>query len=174
VFWLAGALVPHYGTGMWIHDEPHPGAFLRQRFLLPLGLSASDLASRCGMPRSRVSEILAGKRAITADTAQRLGALFRMAPEHWLALQADHDLHRAPRHTAIVPLDPPGVLIGPLGVTRLPTTPLKRPVLVAPQATVRALAAEASSPHYAAQRTPTTHHEVTYEDGTRALIADRS
>ena len=105
---------------MWTHLEAHPGEYLRVRFLEPLGLSAADLARGCKMPRSRVSEILAGKRAISADTALRLAAFFRMEPEAWMALQSDWDLHQATPDERIEPLDPPGFLLGPLGATRIP------------------------------------------------------
>jgi addiction module HigA family antidote len=82
-------------------------------------MSPAELAARCRMPRSRVSDLLAGKRRITPDTAVRLAALFRMEPESWLALQAPWDLHQTPLDAEVVPLDPPGFLIGPLGATPL-------------------------------------------------------
>jgi antitoxin HigA-1 len=133
---------------MWKHPEAHPGEYLRRRFLEPLGLSAAELAAGGRMPLSRVSAILGGKRAITADTALRLGAFFRMEPEAWMALQADFDLHRAAGDPTIEALDPPGVLVGPLGVTPLP---VRR------------------------ERTSTDGHvEVRYPDGTRALVSRRS
>ncbi len=152
---------------MWKHPEAHPGAFLRARFLEPLGLTASALAAGCGMPRSRVSDILAGKRGISADTALRLGAFFRMEPEQWMALQADWDLSQAGLDAEIVPLDPAGVLLGPLGVTPLPTRRPKRPTLVPPERhSTELLAAESAAEPYE----PRVHEEVRYADGTRALV----
>ncbi|MCB9665108.1 MAG: HigA family addiction module antidote protein [Alphaproteobacteria bacterium] len=152
---------------MWTHPEAHPGEFLRLRFLEPLGLSAADLARGCRMPRSRVSEILAGKRGLTADTAMRLGSFFRMEPEQWMALQADFDLAHAEPDASIVPLDPPGFLIGPLGATPLPTARPRRPALVVPPH-----APADASPPLAAEPGPQRHHEeVRYPDGTRALVS---
>lgn len=152
---------------MWNHPEAHPGAFLRARFLEPLGLTASALAAGCGMPRSRVSDILAGKRGISADTALRLGAYFRMEPEQWLALQADWDLSQVCLDAEIVPLDPPGFLLGPLGATPLPTRRPTRPTLDAPEGHApELLAAEPDAEPYE----PRVHEEVRYADGTRALV----
>lgn len=152
---------------MWNHPEAHPGEFLRARLLEPLGLSASALAAGCRMPRSRVSDLLAGKRRVTADTAHRLGAFFRMEPEEWLALQAAWDLSQVEPDDDIVPLDPAGFLLGPLGATPLPTRRPLRPTLEAPtRKGPVGLAAEGSEARYEAR----THHEVTYPDGTRALV----
>lgn len=159
---------------MWKHPEAHPGAFLRERFLKPLGLSASSLAAGCRMPRSRVSDLLSGKRRITADTAHRLGAYFRMEPEQWLELQAEWDLSQVEPDVDIVPLDPPGFLLGPLGATPLPTRRAPRPTLVGPVDRLApqdreetALAADSAQATYQ----PGTHEEVVYPDGTRALVS---
>lgn len=120
------------------------------------------------MPRSRVSDLLAGKRKITADTAHRLGAFFRMEPEAWLALQAEWDLGEVEPDSGIVPLDPPGFLLGPLGATPLPARRAARVTLVGPSSVdVPALAAEGGQAAYGAR----THQEVVYPDGTRALVS---
>lgn len=74
-----------------------PGQVLRAEFLEPLGLSAGALARAIGVPRNRVGGILGGSRAITADTALRLGIYFGTSAEFWLSLQASYDLKRA-RH----------------------------------------------------------------------------
>jgi addiction module HigA family antidote len=73
----------------------HPGVILAEEFLEPLGLSAYALAKAIGVPRNRITGILRGERAITADTALRLARFFRMSPEFWLGLQMDHDLETA-------------------------------------------------------------------------------
>lgn len=158
---------------MWNHPEAHPGEFLRIRFLEPLGLSASALAKGCRMPRSRVSDLLCGKRRISADTAARLGAYFRMEPEQWLALQADWDLGQVEPDGDIIPLDPPGFLLGPLGATPLPTRRPARPVVVVPDREDGAgerestlLAADGGEGQYEAG----TYEQVTWSDGTRALV----
>lgn len=151
---------------MWEHEEAHPGEYLRVRFLEPLGLSASALAAGCHMPRSRVSDILNGKRGISADTAKRLGAFFRMEPEWWMALQSAWELGRTPEDASIEPLDPLGFLLGPRGATPLKARRPARPRLtIAP--TEMSLAAEPAPPAYGARE----HREVRYADGTRALVA---
>ena len=61
----------------------------------PLGLSARALARDLGIPGNRLSEIVAGRRAVTADTAIRLGRHFGTDPRFWLNLQQSHDLSRA-------------------------------------------------------------------------------
>ena len=74
-----------------------PGEVLRAEFLEPLGLSAGALARAIGVPRNRLTGIINGSRAITADTALRLGIYFGTSAEFWLALQASHDLKLARR-----------------------------------------------------------------------------
>ena len=152
---------------MWNHPESHPGEYLRVRFLEPLDLTAADLARGCRMPRSRVSDILAGKRRISADTAMRFGAFFRMEPEQWMALQASWDLCQAVQESRIVPPDPPGFLLGPLGATPLPVRRPQRPTLKVPPGFDVQLAVEVSPPRYG----QCLHEEVRYPDGTRALVA---
>jgi antitoxin HigA-1 len=74
-----------------------PGQVLRTEFLEPLHMSASALARALGVPRNRLTGIVNGNRAITADTALRLGIYFGTSPEFWLSLQASYDLKRARR-----------------------------------------------------------------------------
>jgi antitoxin HigA-1 len=69
-----------------------PGEILRYEFLKPLGLSQKELAEALGITRVRLSEILRGRRSITADTAFRLARFFDTTPEFWLGLQMDIDL----------------------------------------------------------------------------------
>ena len=73
----------------------HPGKMLREEYLIPLGLSARSLAKSLGVPANRVTEIMRGKRDVTADTAIRLGRYFCTDPRFWLNLQAAHDLSKA-------------------------------------------------------------------------------
>ena len=70
----------------------HPGVILKEEFLEPLGLGVYALAKAIGVPRNRITGIIRGERAITADTALRLGRFFAMSPEFWLGLQMDYDL----------------------------------------------------------------------------------
>jgi addiction module HigA family antidote len=80
-------------TQILIH-ETTPGGILQREFLEPLEMSQADLARRTGMPASRVTEIVKGRRAITAETAVALGALFGNSPQFWLNLQMGCDLRR--------------------------------------------------------------------------------
>jgi addiction module HigA family antidote len=73
----------------------HPGEILAEEYLKPLGLSASALAKAVGVPANRISDILRGRRDVSADTAIRLGRFFDVDPRFWLNLQAAHDLSRA-------------------------------------------------------------------------------
>jgi addiction module HigA family antidote len=73
----------------------HPGEMLREEFLVPLGISANQLAQAMGVPANRVSGILNEKRALTADTALRLGKVFGMSAEFWMNLQKNFELRTA-------------------------------------------------------------------------------
>ena len=80
--------------------EPiHPGEILREEFMKPLGISINGLARDLHVPPNRIHGIVHGSRAITADTALRLGTYFGVTPETWLNLQSDYDL-RIARRTA--------------------------------------------------------------------------
>ena len=70
----------------------HPGEILLEDFLKPLGMSANALSEILHVPANRVSGIVAGKRAITADTALRLAQAFDTTPELWLNLQRSYDV----------------------------------------------------------------------------------
>lgn len=77
--------------------EPiHPGETLRDD-LEALGMSAAELAGRIEVPVNRIGQILNGERAITGDTALRLGRLFGTSGEFWLNLQNLYELRRAER-----------------------------------------------------------------------------
>ncbi|HSY20160.1 MAG TPA: HigA family addiction module antitoxin [Candidatus Acidoferrales bacterium] len=69
-----------------------PGEILAEDFLKPMGLSQYRLAKDIGVPARRINEIVKGERAITADTALRLGRFFKMSAQFWLNLQSQHDL----------------------------------------------------------------------------------
>jgi addiction module HigA family antidote len=74
-----------------------PGEILLEDFMRPLGISINALARAIAVPPNRVSGIVNGKRAITADTALRLGKYFGVSAEIWLDLQSDYDLRVARR-----------------------------------------------------------------------------
>ena len=76
-----------------------PGEILHEEFMKPMGVSINALAREIAVPPNRISDIVNGKRAITADTALRLGKYFGVSPEIWLGLQADYDLRVARRTT---------------------------------------------------------------------------
>lgn len=80
-------------------DPVPPGETLYEEFMKPLGVSINALAREIAVPPNRISEIVSGKRAITADTALRLGKYFGVSPEIWMGLQADYDLRVAKRTT---------------------------------------------------------------------------
>jgi addiction module HigA family antidote len=77
----------------------HPGEFLREDFLAPLGLSANALALALRVPVTRISEIVRERRGITADTALRLARYFGTTPDFWMKMQASYDLALAHRES---------------------------------------------------------------------------
>ena len=70
----------------------HPGEILLEEFLIPLEISAYKLAKDLAIPQTRISQILKGKRRISADTALRLSRYFGNSPKFWLGLQDDYDI----------------------------------------------------------------------------------
>ena len=89
----------------------HPGEILKEEFLEPMGVSAYRLAKDTGIPQTRVSEIIRGRRRVTADTALRLGKYFEVSPRFWLGLQDDYDIEEEgkaiePVLSSILPVTP--------------------------------------------------------------------
>ena len=78
----------------------HPGEILREDLMVPLGLSINRLARDLRVPVTRVSEIVNGRRSITAGTALRLARYFATTPELWINLQGAYDLDVATRASA--------------------------------------------------------------------------
>ncbi len=74
-----------------------PGEILRDDFMEPMGISINQLARDLAVPPNRISEIVNGKRAITADTALRLQRYFRIEAQFWLNLQSEYDLRMMKR-----------------------------------------------------------------------------
>ncbi len=70
----------------------HPGEILQEEFLNPLEISAYKLAKDTDMSQTRISQIIKGKRRITADTALRLASYFGTTAKFWLGLQDDYDI----------------------------------------------------------------------------------
>ncbi len=76
----------------------HPGEILLEEFLKPLEITAYRLSKDLGIPQTRISQIIKGKRRITADTALRLSIYFGTSPKFWLGLQNDYDLEEERTH----------------------------------------------------------------------------
>lgn len=76
---------------MLTHRPVHPGEILSEE-LEESGISATELARQIEVPANRISQIIRGKREVSADTALRLGHWFKTGPEFWMNLQAQYDL----------------------------------------------------------------------------------
>ena len=88
----------------------HPGEILQKEFLEPLGITAYRLSKETFIPQTRISQILQGKRRITADTALRFSIYFGTSAHFWLGLQNDFDVEEGKHHKLhelkkIVPLN---------------------------------------------------------------------
>ncbi len=70
----------------------HPGEILNEEFLIPMEISAYRLSKDTEIPQTRISQIIKGKRSITADTALRLSTYFGNSAKFWLGLQDDYDI----------------------------------------------------------------------------------
>ncbi len=88
----------------------HPGEFLHEDFLIPLGMTAQMLAKEIKVPERRVVAIVKERRGLDADLCLRRARRFRMTPEFWMNLQKDFELETAqqdwPRICKEVPLHP--------------------------------------------------------------------
>ena len=73
-------------------ENIHPGEILMEEFLRPLEITAYRLSKDLGIPQTRISEILKGRRRISADTALRLSKYFENSAKFWLGIQDDFDL----------------------------------------------------------------------------------
>lgn len=83
-------------------DPVTPGELLLEEFLTPLGISQYRLAKEISVPAQRISEIVAGKRAVTADTDLRLCRFFGLTRGYWLRAQAAYDTEVAERELSAV------------------------------------------------------------------------
>ena len=82
-------------------ENIHPGEILKEEFLDPLEISAYKLSKETFMPQTRISEIIKGRRRITADTALRLAKFFGTSPKFWLGLQDDYDIEEERREVMV-------------------------------------------------------------------------
>ena len=78
-----------------LYPPIHPGEILMEDFIEPFGITQHKLSVAIGVPPRRINEIVHGKRAVTADTALRLGKYFGIDPQFWLNLQAHYELELA-------------------------------------------------------------------------------
>ncbi len=97
--------------------RPHPGEILLEEFLKPAGITQYRLAKEIGVPQRRVGQIVAGDRAVTADTGLRLSRFFSMSDGFWIGLQADYDAATAKEELAdelrkIIPWKPARTRVG--------------------------------------------------------------
>jgi addiction module HigA family antidote len=79
----------------------HPGEILWKDFLKPMGISQYRLCKATGIPPSRLSRLINGKVALTADTAYRLALFFDVSPIDWLNLQNGFELRKFERNAAL-------------------------------------------------------------------------
>jgi addiction module HigA family antidote len=76
----------------------HPGEVLLEEFLIPLEITAYRLSKDIDIPQTRISQIIKGKRRITADTALRLSYYFGNSAKFWMGLQDDYDIEEQKTH----------------------------------------------------------------------------
>jgi antitoxin HigA-1 len=76
----------------------HPGEILEEEFLKPMGITAYKLSQSIGVPQTRTSQIIKGRRRITADTALRLAKFCGTSSKFWLGLQNDFDIEEEKRN----------------------------------------------------------------------------
>jgi len=79
----------------------HPGEVLSEEFLEPMGISAYKLSKATGIPQTRISQIIKGKRRVTANTALRFSKYFGTSAKFWLGLQNDFDLEEEARTKSV-------------------------------------------------------------------------
>ena len=73
----------------------HPGKYLVEKYMDPLGISVDELATDLRVSPALVSDIMAGRKGLTADTAMRLGRYFRTTTMFWMKMQSGYDMHLA-------------------------------------------------------------------------------
>jgi addiction module HigA family antidote len=152
-------------------DMDHPGATLKKLFLDPIGLTPYRLAKAMGVQQTRLSQIIHGKRSITADTAVRLGAFFGAPPRWFMDIQVRWDLDRAAGSSAgVEPLSIQEILVTPRGARRVEaaTNHDVEPTMKRVSSALRKrLEAQAG---LAPAREPREVEEVRYESGMRGIV----
>ena len=96
---------------MTMHNPPHPGEFISEAYLVPLGISARELSRSLGVTPSTLQRLLRGHHRVSAEMALRLSRVLGRSPESWLALQQAYDLWHARQHldtSGLIPLHTAG------------------------------------------------------------------
>ncbi len=154
----------------------HPGAILLERYLQPLGITKSQLADSIGVAVRRVSDLIAGRQAMTLDMAARLALFFDVPSEWWLAHQARYDAkHVAPLdalRSVVTPYEKlSDVLVTPHGVELLaPAEAVREEISTATFSAdfVTRLRSQVGP----AEDSVRTVSEMTLADGTVALVGE--
>lgn len=146
----------------------HPGELLKERFLDPLEITPYRLAKSIAVDQTRISQIVHGKRAISADTAVRLGAFFGVPPRWFMKLQMKYDLAQAASSAAGIEKFPGRYWVRPSGAEWLGPAPPARPstLRIEPEFRERIRAQAALSP----KRPPRTLVAVEYENGMKGIV----
>ena len=146
----------------------HPGEYLKENFLDPLGITPYRLAKSIGVQQTRVSQILHGKRSITPDTAVRLGAFFGVPPRWFMDLQVRYDLAVAASSEEGIARFPGRYWVRPSGAEWLDLVPLAQPTThrIDPEFRERVRAQAALSP----PRGPRQTVAVEYDNGMKAIV----
>jgi len=82
-------------------ENVHPGEILKKDFLEPMNISAYKLAKPIGVDQTRISQLIKGKRSLSADTSLRLSKFFNMSAEFWLNIQSRYDLVEEMKHMEV-------------------------------------------------------------------------
>lgn len=91
---------------MIMHNPPHPGEFIREAYLAPLGVSPRSVALRLGVSPSTFSRLLKGQCGVSPEMALRLSKCLGRTPESWLALQHNYDLWQARQRLNLDDIEP--------------------------------------------------------------------
>ena len=150
----------------------HPGQRLLEDFMVPLGLTANQVANGLGVHRSTVGRLIAGELRTTPKLAARLGVLFGVPAQWWLTMQAEHDAHQIahrPEYVeGVTPLEiSADVLLTPTGVLHLGAPePAPPPLSLTLSRDELEKLPQTSSPQPRAARV------VHYDSGSVALVGD--
>ncbi len=86
---------------MAMHNPPHPGEFIREVYIDPLGVSVRQVADSLGVAASTLNRVLNGQSGVSPEMALRLSKALGRSPESWLAMQAQYDLWHARRSVSL-------------------------------------------------------------------------